>query len=96
MKLKWTRRALQQLVEAQDYIAQDNPLAARQIAGRIVDATRLLLVNPELGRRGRVSETREWVVNRTPYFLIYSVNDDAVQILRVMHGKQHWPPVSRG
>lgn len=84
MRLKWTRRALQQLVEAQDYIAQENPLAARQIAERIVRATRVLLANPRLGRPGRVAETREWVVGRTPYFLVYSVNGDVVHILRAV------------
>ncbi|MGH8504135.1 MAG: type II toxin-antitoxin system RelE/ParE family toxin [Gammaproteobacteria bacterium] len=93
MKLKWTRRALRQLVEAQDYIAQENPLAARQIAERIGRATRLLLLNPKLGRRGRVPKTREWVVSHTPYFLVYSVSGDVLQVLRVVHGKQHWPPI---
>lgn len=92
MKLKWTRRALRQLAEAQDYIAKDNPTAARQIAERIAEAARLLLTQPEMGRPGRIAGTREWVVQRTQYFLVYRLYEDTLQILRVLHGKQDWPP----
>ncbi len=91
MKLKWTKRALQQLDKAQDYIAKDNPTVAYTIAERIVEAAHLLLTQPKMGRTGRVSGTREWVVQQTPYLLIYVVNDDTLQILRVIHSKQNWP-----
>ncbi|MGY6629862.1 MAG: type II toxin-antitoxin system RelE/ParE family toxin [Wenzhouxiangella sp.] len=91
MKLKWTRRALEQLVEAQDYIAQENPQAARQVGERIADASRLLLTQPGIGHRGRVAGTLEWVVRRTPYFLVYKLEDDWLIVLRVIHSKQQWP-----
>jgi addiction module RelE/StbE family toxin len=91
LKLKWTRRALRQLAEAQDYIARDNPIAARQIAERIAKAAHLLLTQPEMGRPGRIVGTREWVVGRTPYFIVYVRQDDTLQIVRIIHGKQHWP-----
>ena len=91
LKLKWTRRALQQLTNAQDYISQDNPTAAKQIATRIVDATQLLLTQPMMGRKGRVTGTYEWVVKQTPYLIVYTTNDNTLQILRVIHSKQNWP-----
>jgi len=91
LKLKWTRRALEQLAEAQDFIAQDNPAAARQIGERIAEATRLLLTQPRMGRRGRVAGTLEWVCRRTPYFLVYKLENDRLIILRIIHGKQYWP-----
>lgn len=91
LKLKWTKRALQQFKEAQDYIARDNPAAAGDIAERIGQATRLLLTQPQMGRTGRVKGTREWVVQQTPYLLAYSVVNDTLQILRVIHSKQNWP-----
>lgn len=94
MKLKWTRRALQQLIDAQNYIAQDNPIAARRIGEEIAAATHLLLTQPEMGRPGRVVGTREWVVKQTPYFLVYELRDDTLWVLRVIHGKQHWMPNS--
>lgn len=91
MKLKWTRRALEQLVEAQEYISQDNPTAARQVAEQIAQATKLLLTHPEMGRKGRVAGTIEWVVRQTPYFLVYKFEGDELIVLRLIHGKQHWP-----
>ena len=91
LKLKWTRRALEQLVEAQEYIAQENPIAARQVGERIADATRLLLTQPKMGHQGRVAGTLEWVVRRTPYFVVYKLENDELIVLRVIHGKQHWP-----
>jgi plasmid stabilization system protein ParE len=44
-----------------------------------------------MGRTGRVKGTREWVVKQTPYLLAYAVENDTVQILRVIHSKQDWP-----
>ncbi|NOX70799.1 MAG: type II toxin-antitoxin system RelE/ParE family toxin [Gammaproteobacteria bacterium] len=38
-----------------------------------------------------MSGTYEWVVKRTPYLITYTVNDDQLIILRVIHGKQCWP-----
>ncbi len=91
MQLKWTRKALTQLKEAEEYIAEDNPQAAKIVVQRVADATLALLKNPELGRPGRIKETREWVVKRTPYLIAYSVDGDYLIILRVIHSKQRWP-----
>ncbi|MGH8128758.1 MAG: type II toxin-antitoxin system RelE/ParE family toxin [Gammaproteobacteria bacterium] len=92
MRLKWTRRALNQLVAAQDYIAEDNPAAAHEIGQRIHDALALLLTQPEMARLGRIAGTHEWVVDHTPYFIVYRIQGDTLQVLRVIHGKQDWPP----
>lgn len=91
MQLKWTRRALEQLVKAQDYIARDNPSAARQVGEQIAEVTRLLMTQPRMGHRGRIAGNYEWVVPRTPYFLVYKLEDDELIIPRVIHSKQHWP-----
>ncbi|MEC9357039.1 MAG: type II toxin-antitoxin system RelE/ParE family toxin [Pseudomonadota bacterium] len=94
MRLEWTRLALQDFNEAQDYIAQDNPLAAQAVAQRIADAARRLLEDPEIGRTGQVAGTRECLVTRTSHLLVYRVNGDVIEILRVWHSRQDWqsPP----
>ena len=91
LKLKWTRCALRQLIHAQDYIAQDNPIAAQAVAQRIADAARLLPTQSRIGRPGRVKGTREWVVKQTPYLPVYALEVDAVHIVSVIHSKQRWP-----
>jgi len=90
LKLRWTRPALADLVEAQNYIARDNPAAAEAVAQRVWDAAKRLCDNPEIGRQGHVQGTREWPVNQTPYLIVYRVKDDAVEILRVWHGRRNW------
>lgn len=95
LKLKWTKRALRQLIHAEDYIAKDNPAAAQAVGERVADAARLLPTQPWIGRPGRVEGTREWVVKQTPYLLVYAIESDFVQIVGVIHSKQRWPEALR-
>jgi toxin ParE1/3/4 len=90
LKLRWTRPALADLVEAQNYIARDNPSAAQALAQRVWDAAKNLCDHPGMGRAGHVEGTREWVVSDTPYLIVYRVRDEAVEILRVWHGRRNW------
>ncbi|MCB1599960.1 MAG: type II toxin-antitoxin system RelE/ParE family toxin [Xanthomonadales bacterium] len=85
MRLRWTRLALQDFEDAYDYVACDSVDAARVIAKRIGDATRKLARYPLIGRPGLEPGTREWVVRRTRYLLVYEVTPDALSILRVWH-----------
>ena len=91
MKLRWTKRALHQFDDLQDYIAEDNPIAAQAVAQRIADATLLLLREPHIGRSGRIDGTREWVVARTHYLIAYRIQAETLEIMAVIHSKQSWP-----
>ncbi len=90
MKLRWTRPALADLIEAQAFIAQDDPQAAQQVAQRVWEAASNLRDNPDIGRPGHVTGTREWVVARTPYLIVYRTKGDTVEILRVWHTRRDW------
>jgi addiction module RelE/StbE family toxin len=93
--LNWTRRALRDLVEIESYIAERNPAAAEGVAARIVLAARRLSQTPLIGRAGHFADTREWVVRRTPYLIVYRLVDGAVHIMTVRHGARRWPPLSQ-
>lgn len=58
---------------------------------RIAAAVRRLMDFPDSGRPGRVEDTRELVIARTPYVAPYRVTGDVVRILRVVHGARIWP-----
>jgi len=90
LQVEWTRPALADLIEAQSYIARENPHAAQLIGERIWRASQSLGAHPYSGREGHVDSTREWVVQRTPYLIVYRVHNDRVEILHVYHGKQNW------
>jgi len=74
-----------------DYIAAENPRAALAVWDEIESQVERLASYPHSGRIGRVEGTRELVVNRTPYVVGYTARDDAVLILRVLHGARQWP-----
>jgi len=92
MPIKWLRTALRNLDHHADYIAKDNPDAARRAVERVQAAVGQLTEHPNMGRIGRVAGTRELIVGGTPWVIIYRLGADAVEIIRVLHGVQRWPP----
>jgi toxin ParE1/3/4 len=85
VRIRWLKRALADLDEAETFIAQENPSAASEVIARIVGAVTLLKEQPGIGRAGRVPGTKELVVPDTPYIVLYRVKDSIVQVLRVYH-----------
>ena len=91
MRVRWLTLALDDLDHALDFIDTDNPEAAKRVARKIWKASQLLAKQPAMGRPGRVTGTRECVVQGTPYILGYRVCDDALEVLRVLHAAMEWP-----
>jgi toxin ParE1/3/4 len=91
VKIEWSLLAIEDRNKIFDFIEQDDPRAAIFVDERIEEQTKILDRFPECGRQGRVEGTRELVITRTPYIVAYRVLDDAVRILRVLHGAQLWP-----
>ncbi len=91
MRLRWTQAALADLTAIRDYIAEESPEGASVVARRILDSLEQLEQLPRIGRPGRVPNTRELVVGRTPYLVAYRVKGDFIELLRVLHGAQKWP-----
>lgn len=91
MRVVWTPRAGNDREAAIEYIAQESPAAALNQLDEIEEQTDRLAEHPKLGRPGRVKGTRELVVNRTPFIIVYRIQGGVVQILRLLHGAQRWP-----
>lgn len=91
MKLHWQERALIELDEALAYISERNPDAAYKLVQDIfASVKRNLPDNPNIGRPGRVENTRELVVHKN-YIVAYRINRDEIEILSVTHAAQLWP-----
>ena len=91
MQVQWTVSAGNDRENAINYIAADSLTAALSQLDEIEGQTDRLADYPKLGRPGRVKGTRELVVNRTPFIVVYRIKGEIVQILRVLHGAQQWP-----
>ncbi len=91
MQLRWTEEAAADLDRISDYLLEQTPAHAARILLEIYDTPELLTSFPLRGRIGRKPGTRELVLTSLPYVLIYSVSDDLVYIVRILHGAQQWP-----
>lgn len=91
MQIRWSPEAAESFEAICLYIRDDNPTAARRIAATIYDGATALAKFPLRGRSGRVPGTRELILSPLPYLVIYRIQAEAVEILRVLHGAQQWP-----
>ncbi len=93
MQIKWLRKALKNLDDEAEYIAQDDPQAARVVVQRIVQTVSLLSDNPSLGRPGRLPGTHELIIPKTRYIVPYRVRPrlQRIEVLRVFHASRKPP-----
>ena len=91
MHVKWLKKALLDLDDAETYISQVSPSAAGEVVLKIIRTVSLLKAQPGLGRAGRVPGTKELVVPNTRYIVPYRVKEDSLQILRVYHTSRICP-----
>jgi len=89
VKAEWSEQARRDLVAIFEYIAEDNPSAARRLLKRIRGSHDLLLRHPMMGRvvpEFEVANIRELIV--VPYRVIYQVQLDCILFLTVIHGRR--------
>ena len=91
MEVVWTEPALLDMIQLREFIKTENPSAAARIAERIMEVIGMISVHPAMGRAGRVPHTREMVITGTPFSIAYSVLEDRLVVLRVLHGARKWP-----
>jgi addiction module RelE/StbE family toxin len=91
MRLRWTTPATQDLYKIVRHIQRDNPNAAAKVAETLYEGCSKLLDFPRQGRRGRIEGTRELVFPRLPYIVVYRIQDQNLEIVRIYHGAQDWP-----
>lgn len=93
LKLAWRESALDDLERLVEYIHGYNPAAAFRLQLLCEDCAERLTEHPYMYRTGRIPGTREAVVHPN-YGLVYRVSSDVVEIVNVLHSRQHYPPES--
>ena len=86
MKVWLSPDAEQDLAEACEFIARDNPLAARRLVDRFEEITNLLASGLIEGREVVLSDgrgARAWSLR--PYRIYYRRSRDGVEVLRLYH-----------
>ena len=97
-QVKWSERARLDLVQVRDYIAADNPTAARKVIREIVARTRLLATQPFSSptyKPARDNDVRHTFSGR--YRIFYRVHpaDSRVEILTIWHSSRREPRLPR-
>lgn len=80
---------MQELVAS--LIAEEGVEEAELTAERILNVAGSGINSLRGPRIGRVPATRERVVSRTPYLVVYRMAPEGRRILRIFHGAREWP-----
>ena len=91
MNIFWTVFAQDDLNAIFDYIVVEDQDAAIRLVRNIRTKVDALTEYPYMGKIGRVSGTRELLVDRK-YYIIYRVIDDNIHILNIIHNSRKYPP----
>lgn len=98
-EIVWTEPAGLQLEEVRDYIANDNPSAAKRVVDKIIKRVEQLRWTPRLGavyRKTGAYPIRKIVSGK--YRVFYRIIEEAqrVEILLVWHGARREPSFEEG
>ncbi|GAA0345454.1 type II toxin-antitoxin system RelE/ParE family toxin [Bowmanella denitrificans] len=91
-KIAWSKLAHADLSAIVEYISEDNPDAAQSLINDIVGKVEKLPSFPQMGRTGRVANTRE-LVALANYIVVYQCTPELIRILRILHAARQWPPL---
>jgi len=89
MTISWTPTALADLECLHAYISQDNPNAAADTVDGVLLGIEALQRHPDMGRRGRVTGTRELAV--APFVVAYRSKKGCIEVVGIIHGARRWP-----
>jgi toxin ParE1/3/4 len=93
VKVRYTPRAVADLIDIADYIHQFSPDAAQRVRHEIQRAIAMLERFPLSGPRTDAPPVRKAVVRRYPYIIYYMVEVERreVVILTIQHGARQQP-----
>lgn len=65
-----------------------------EFVDELIERVSMLMDQPKAGKPGRVSGTRELVLDDLKLIVVYVETKQAVEIVRVLHGSQQFPVVA--
>src|SRR5258708_539208 len=90
MKLRFTPRAVENIIAIADYIRERNPAAAERVRSAIYESLQDLILFRHVGRPQQAPGVRKFITRKYAYFVYYTVDDAAEEIivLNVKHPAQ--------
>lgn len=90
MRVVWRPSAVTDRDNIMEYICQDNPDAAIALDEVFDLKAEQAGQHPKLYRKGKITGTHE-IVATPNYVMVYVVLARSVEIMRILHARQHWP-----
>jgi len=87
MKIKWTKEALLNIQEIEDFIFQDNQTAAINLTNKLISLVEDLIDFPKKGRivpELSIDQIREILYKN--YRIVYLIKKNSIEILTVFEG----------
>ena len=94
MKVRYSQRAVADLIGIADYIRERNPRAAEAVAKRIRASIAQLEMFPLIGRLTDDPGIRLLPIVRYPYLVFYEVGTAEVVVQHIRHGRRAPPTPS--
>jgi len=91
MRIRWSPAAAADLQSIHAYLTDNHPSLTTSTVQKIYNAAQSLKKFPHRGRWGQVRDTRELIMAPMPYIIVYSVAENMVHILRIIHASEDWP-----
>jgi len=90
MRLRFTRRAIQDLGAIGDYLRPRSPAGAARVSTAILDSMQILTQFPNAGRLQDIEGVRKLVTRRYPYLIYYEVDNAAgeIVVITIQHAAQ--------
>ena len=87
MKVRFTRRAVQDLAAIADYIRAENPAAAERVRASILESLRIIADFPGIGAQQTQEGVRRHITRKYGYLVYYATDvlADEVAILTIRH-----------
>jgi plasmid stabilization system protein ParE len=86
MKPRFTRRAIGQIRDIRDHIADNSPSAAQSFVRRVAAIADLVALHPSIGRPTSMGNVRVFGALPYPYLVFYRIEESGtVLVLRVRH-----------
>ena len=90
-RIRWTNKAINRLKFINEFKTKQDPASAQAVINRMRYAALVLADEPEMGRQGRITGTRELHFSDLPYSLAYKITEWGVDILAVVPTERKWP-----
>ena len=91
MWVNWTKSALKDIENEANYLNKISPSIEDNFLKDVERGINLIKKYPESGRIGRVSETRELILKKFQYILVYLIKESCLDIIRLLHTSRKWP-----